>query len=337
MTSTEIQRKIDEKTKPVGALGLLEELAFQIASLQQTLTPVLRDPTILVFAADHGIALEPVSAYPREVTGQMVHNFLQGGAAINVFCRANDIALKIIDAGIHTDLGEHPGLIRARIGKGTRNALHEPAMTPAEVSDCFDHATAIIENLGASNNVVGFGEMGIGNTSSAALLMSGACKIPVAECAGRGTGLSDGQLLKKIEILEQAQARHAPTDDPMELLATFGGYEIAQICGAMLAAWRHGKLILVDGFICSVAFLIAQRIQPGITPNTVFCHLSEEQGHRQLLHYLNAKPVLQLGMRLGEGSGCAVAWPIIQSSLAFFNEMASFGDANVSEKDPSHD
>lgn len=333
--SEAIQRKIDEKTKPPGSLGLLEALAFQIASVQQSLHPVLRDPAIVVFAGDHGIAEEAVSAFPQGVTRQMVINFLRGGAAINVFCRTNELSLKIVDAGVCGDFSGESGPIDAKVREGTRNFLHEPAMTGEEAARCFDHAEKIVDGLGAANNVIGFGEMGIGNTSSAAVLMSTLCDLPVASCVGRGTGLDDRQLKRKVAVLEQARANHPATNDPMRLLTTFGGYEIAQMCGAMLAGYRMNKILLIDGFIASVAFLAARRLRPEIGHNAVFCHESDENGHRALLEHLEARPVLRLGMRLGEGSGCAVAWPIIRNAVAFFNEMASFTDAGVSGKESS--
>ncbi|MEX2382743.1 MAG: nicotinate-nucleotide--dimethylbenzimidazole phosphoribosyltransferase [Opitutales bacterium] len=333
ITSEEIQRKIDEKTKPPGSLGRLEELAFQIATVQQTLDPVLQKPAIIVFAGDHGIADEPVSAFPKGVTRQMVINFLRGGAAINVFCRTHGISLKIVDAGVCGAFPGEDGLIQAKVREGTRNFLFEPAMTGEEVDICFRHAEEIVEGIASGNNVLGFGEMGIGNTSSAALLMSALSGAPVNECVGRGTGVNDEQLAGKIAILETAKARHPATNDPMRILATFGGYEIAQICGAMLAGYRRNKILLIDGFIASVAFLTARRIEPEIRRNAIFCHESQEKGHRRLLKLLDAKPILHLNMRLGEGSGCALAWPIIQNAVAFFNEMASFTGAGVSQSE----
>jgi nicotinate-nucleotide--dimethylbenzimidazole phosphoribosyltransferase len=328
-----IKSKIDLKTKPLGSLGLLEKLATQICLIQNTLSPKLTNPTLLVFAADHGIAKDGVSAYPSEVTPQMVLNFLNGGAAINVFCSQNNIALKIVDAGVNFDFKENEKLIDAKIAKGTKSFLTENAMTSTEVGVCFSKANEIVETVYKTNcNIIAFGEMGIGNTSSASMLMSALCNIPIEDCVGRGTGLDDKQLQNKINILKQAQQNHSTPKNAIEALEFFGGFEIAQICGAMLAAYDKNMLILVDGFIATSAFLCAYNINNKIKNNAIFCHQSDEQGHKKMLDYLCVSPLLNLGMRLGEGTGCAVAYPIIQSAVNFINEMASFESANVSNK-----
>ena len=324
-----LQEKIDNKTKPLGALGELEKLALQIGNIQNSLNPKLSNPTILVFAGDHGI--EGVSAFPSEVTAQMVFNFLQGGAAINVFCQQHDIAIKIIDAGVNYDFQSQSELIDAKIAKGTKNYLHDAAMTMAELDLCFDKSSEIVETVYQGGcNIIGFGEMGIANTSSASLIMNQLSGIALEKCVGRGTGLSDEQLQNKLKILTQAQNKHPNLTMPKQILATFGGFEIAQICGAMLAAYQKNMLLMIDGFIASAAFLVAQNIEPKIQQNAIFCHLSDESGHKLLLDYLKAKPLLQLGMRLGEGTGCAVAYPIINSAVSFLNNMASFDSAGVS-------
>ncbi|WP_069470952.1 nicotinate-nucleotide--dimethylbenzimidazole phosphoribosyltransferase [Candidatus Marithrix sp. Canyon 246] len=326
-----LQEKIDNKTKPLGALGELETLALQIGNIQNSLNPKLSNPTILVFAGDHGV--EGVSAFPSEVTAQMVLNFLQGGAAINVFCQKHDIAIKIIDAGVNYDFQSQAQLIDAKIAKGTKNYLHDSAMTMAELDLCFDKSSEIIETVYQGGcNIIGFGEMGIANTSSASLIMNQLSGIPLEKCVGRGTGLNDEQFNRKLKILTQAQNNHPNLTQPKQILATFGGFEIAQICGAMLAAYQKNMLLMIDGFIASAAFLVAQHIEPKIQQNAIFCHLSDESGHKLLLDYLNAKPLLQLGMRLGEGTGCAVAYPIINSAVTFLNQMASFDSAGVSNK-----
>ena len=328
-----IKHKIDFKTKPLGSLGALEHIATQICLVQNTLSPKLVNPTLLVFAADHGIAKDGVSAYPAEVTPQMVLNFLSGGAAINVFCKQNSITLKIIDAGVNFDFEQNESLIDAKITKGTKSFLNRNAMSAAELELCFTKANEIIETIHKTEcNIIGFGEMGIGNTSSASMLMSALCNMPIEDCVGRGTGLDDAQLSRKIEILTTAQANHEKTNDAKELLQFFGGFEIAQICGAMLAAYQKNMVILVDGFIASAAFLCASAINPKIKTNAIFCHQSDEQGHKKILDFLGVKPILNLGMRLGEGTGCAVAYPIIQSAVNFMNEMASFESAGVSNK-----
>ena len=328
-----IKNKINSKTKPLGSLGQLEEIATQICLVQNTLSPSLINPTLLVFASDHGIANDGVSAYPAEVTPQMVLNFLNGGAAINVFCKQNKINLKIVDAGVNFDFEPYENLINAKINKGTKSFLNQPAMTKAELEQCFLKAETIIESISATDcNVIGFGEMGIGNTSSASMLMSSLGDIPIEDCVGRGTGLDDKQLNKKIEILRHAQQNHPKITDAKQALEHFGGFEIAQICGAMLASYKKNILILVDGFIATAAFLCAYKINEKIIDNAIFCHQSDEQGHKKMLDYLGVKPILNLGMRLGEGTGCAIAYPIIQSAVNFINEMASFESAGVSHK-----
>ena len=334
MFTDELQHKIDAKTKPLGALGRLEQLAFQIGSIQNTLSPVLKYPTIVVFAGDHGIANEGVSAYPQEVTFQMVMNFLQGGAAINVFSRQNNIQLKIVDAGVNYDFEKQNQLIQAKIAKGTHSFLHDKAMSKNQLMECLSKSKEIVDEIADSTcNVIGFGEMGIGNTSSATMLMSYFCNLPIEKCVGHGTGLDDQQLENKITVLRQAQKFHGQITEPLEIMQTFGGFEIAQMCGAILAAYERNMIILIDGFIASSAFLAAQKIQPNILSHAIFCHLSDEYGHQNLLEHLGVRAILNLNMRLGEGSGCAVAYPIIQSAVAFLNEMASFESAKVSNKD----
>ncbi len=333
MISEQLQHKIDFKTKPLHALGTLEKLALQIGTIQNTLNPVLKNPTLVVFAADHGIAKAGVSAYPQEVTYQMVINFLQGGAAINVFCKQNNIALKIVDAGVNFDFEPNEALIVAKVGKGTASFLIAEAITKPQLNLCFTNGQNIVNAIFKSGcNTIAFGEMGIGNTSSATLLMSYLCNLPIEKCVGRGTGLNDTQLENKIRVLKQAQAHHGNITDPETVLATFGGFEIAQMCSAMLTACQNNMLILVDGFIASAAFLCAYKINPKIKDNAIFCHLSDEFGHQNLLNYLQVEPLLKLNMRLGEGTGCAIAYPIIQSAVAFLNQMASFENAGVSNK-----
>lgn len=328
----QIQHAIDTKTKPLGALGKLEEVAFQVAKIQQTLTPQLLNPSILTFAGDHGAANAGVSAYPQEVTFQMVMNFLQGGAAINVFCQQNDIALQVVDAGVNFDFEDAPGLINAKIAHGTANYIEASAMSKDQLNACLKQAANIVADVAASGcNVIGFGEMGIGNTASASLIMSAICKLPIERCVGRGTGLDDAGLDRKLGLLTEAQTHHGEMSDPHQILQTFGGFEVAQICGAMLAAKQQNMVIMVDGFIATAAYLVAQSIDPEISDNAIFCHTSNESGHQLMLDYLKVEPLVNLGMRLGEGTGCAVAYPLIKSAVAFLNEMASFESAGVSE------
>ncbi|SDM83070.1 nicotinate-nucleotide--dimethylbenzimidazole phosphoribosyltransferase [Siphonobacter aquaeclarae] len=328
-----LRRKIDFKTKPLGALGLLEKLAFRIAMIQKTETPVLSDPTIVVFAGDHGIASEGVSAYPPEVTFQMVENFIAGGAAINVFCRQNGLGLRVVDAGVRYDFSENAPIIHAKAAPGTANFLREPAMTDVQLAFCLEQGALVVHNLRRdASNVVGFGEMGIGNTSSASVLMSLLTGLPLDACVGRGTGLSNEKFARKKEILAEAIRVNGVQTDPREALRTYGGFEIAQMVGAIRAARSAGMTILIDGFISTAAALVAFRMQPNVLDNIIFSHRSEEQGHALLLDYLGAEPVLQLQLRLGEGTGCALAYPVLKNAVAFLNQMSSFEEAGVSGK-----
>lgn len=330
---TLLKEKIDSKTKPIGALGTLETLAFQLASVFETLNPKIINPNIVVFAADHGIANHGVSDYPQDVTRQMVNNFLEGGAAINVFCKQNDIELSIVDAGVNYDFPTNTKLLDAKMAKGTQSFLHVPAMSEAEVQLCLDKGKLIVDNIAKSgSNCIGFGEMGIGNTSTASVLMSILTDFSIEDCVGKGTGVSDEKLIQKQNILKKAIENYSGQADLMSQLSYFGGFEILQMAGGMLAAFENKMLILVDGFICTVAFLIASEINPNIKKNAVFCHCSAEKAHIKLLDYLHAKPILNLDLRLGEGTGCAIAFPILKSAEAFLNEMASFESAGISRK-----
>ena len=331
-----LQAKIDTKTKPLGALGLLEEITLQVGLIQNSLIPQLRKPHIVVFAADHGIANEGVSAYPQEVTRQMVLNFLNEGAAINVFCRQNHLALTVVDAGVNADLPVHPALIHAKIAKGTKNFLHQPAMTLEECERAIDAGARIVRRLAEDGcNTIGFGDMGIGNTASATVLMHVFTGCAMERCVGRGAGVNDEQFKHKLNILKQAAERHAVNaQDPLQVLSTFGGFEIAMICGGILQAAAQGMVILVDGFIATSAFLAAHRCCPGVLDYALFCHRSDEKGHHEMLHHLNVRPLLDLHMRLGEGTGAALAFPLVQAAVGFLNQMASFSSAGVSEKTP---
>ena len=329
-----LQHKIDHKTKPLGALGRLEALALQIGLIQNTLTPQLNKPTMLVFAADHGIAASGVSPYPQAVTAQMVLNFLAGGAAINVFAKQNNMQLCVIDAGVNHQFEPNPNLIDAKIAMGTASFLHAPAMTAAQCEHALTQGAALAQQeIDVGCNVLGFGEMGIANTSSASCLMSVLCGLPIVQCVGRGTGLDDAGLAKKIEILDQAIQHHTLSgQEPMQVLATIGGFEIAMMVGAMLGAAQQKTVLLIDGFIATAALLVAAKLQPNILQYCVFAHCSGEAGHKQLLDYLDAKPLLDLGLRLGEGTGAALALPLLQAAANFLNDMASFESAGVSEK-----
>jgi nicotinate-nucleotide--dimethylbenzimidazole phosphoribosyltransferase len=331
---TAIQFKIDQKTKPTASLGVLENLAKQIAVVFQTDSPKIIAPHLVVFAADHGIANHGVSAYPQDVTRQMVNNFLEGGAAINVFCKQNNIALSIVDAGVNYDFPTNTALIAAKIGKGTASFLNEPAMSSTELQLCFSKGSEIVRTIAQTNcNCIGFGEMGIGNTTTAAVLMSVLLQIPIEECIGLGTGIANEKLRFKQEIAKKALNNYTGPETLDSQLAYFGGFEIMQMAGAILEAKAQNMLILVDGFIATVAFLVAFKKDPAVLHNAIFSHLSAEQGHQKIINYLGVRPLLQLDLRLGEGTGCALAFPLVQSAVAFLNEMASFESAGVNSKE----
>jgi nicotinate-nucleotide--dimethylbenzimidazole phosphoribosyltransferase len=337
---TALQHKIDQKTKPPGALGGLERLALQIGLVQQTLSPALDSPHIAVFAGDHGAAKTGVSAFPQEVTWQMVENFLAGGAAINVFARANGLTLRIVDAGVAHDFGVRDGLVDAKIAPGTRNYLDEAAMTPDQCTTALTRGMTLARDFAANGcKVLGFGEMGIGNTAAASLITHHLTGTPLADCIGRGTGLDDPGLARKRALLMQAAARagvpvssSGGSEHAQTVLAEFGGFEIAMMAGAMLGAAEAGMLLLIDGFIVGAAILVAARIEPAIVDYAVFCHRSAEPGHQAQLKAFDAEPLIDLGLRLGEGTGAALAWPLVRAAAAFLNEMASFESAGVAEK-----
>ena len=321
---------IDHKTKPPGSLGALETLARQVGLIQQSADVALRSPAIIVFAADHGVVDEGVSAYPQSVTWQMVENFLAGGAAINVFARQSACALQIVDAGVNHNFGSRAGLLDCKIGHGTANFAVQPAMSAPQCEAAMEHGMRIVRAL--DGNVVGFGEMGIGNTTSAAALMYKLTGALVADCVGAGTGLAPDGVLHKQRVIEAAVTRHAAAVDALDVLATFGGFEIAMIAGAILAAAERRMIILVDGFIVTSALLVAARLQPAVLDYCVFSHCSDEHGHRRMLAHLEARPLLNLGLRLGEGTGCALALPLLGAAVAFLREMATFTSAQVSDK-----
>ncbi|CAM1341841.1 nicotinate-nucleotide--dimethylbenzimidazole phosphoribosyltransferase [Tenacibaculum amylolyticum] len=331
---TQLQEKIDYKTKPIGALGTLETIAKQIGAIQNTLTPKIVAPTIVVFAGDHGIVKnKPVSPYPQEVTQQMVLNFLNGGAAINVFCKQHNLNLHIVDAGVNGVFEKSDVLLDYKIAMGTKDYSQEPAMSATEVNTALEKGRTIVKKIHEKGtNVIGFGEMGIGNTSAASLLMSYFTKTSIEACVGSGTGLDDKGIQQKATILREVYDKHINNiNTPIDVLQHFGGFEIAMMCGAMLEAAELQMTLLIDGFIVTSALLTAYYIDQNIIEYCIFSHTSGEQGHRKMLAHLNAIPLLNLGMRLGEGSGAAVAFPIIKSAVSFLNEMATFKSASVSE------
>ena len=336
-----LQHKIDQKTKPRGALGLLETVAKKVGLIQQRLDPEFGQPHMLVFAGDHGAAKAGVSAYPQDVTWQMVENFLAGGAAINVFARQNDLHLAIIDAGVAHDFGKRPGLINAKMAPGTANYLEEPAMSAEQCAMAIERGGEFCRNLSSNAcNLVGFGEMGIGNTAAASLITHCLTGASLADCVGRGTGLDDAGLARKQGLLEQALQRYRAAggdNDPARVLAEFGGFEIAMMVGAMLGAAEAKMTLLIDGFIVGAAALTAIRLVPAVADYCIFCHRSAEPGHAAQLQALGAEPLLDLGLRLGEGTGAALAYPLVLGAVNFLKEMASFESAGVSDKSADKD
>ncbi|QFU24262.1 nicotinate-nucleotide--dimethylbenzimidazole phosphoribosyltransferase [Shewanella eurypsychrophilus] len=327
----EIQHKIDDKTKPVGALGELEHLAKQLAQVLGKDKPQIIKPKLLVFAADHGIAASGVSIAPSEVTTQMVMNFINGGAAINVFCRQVGFELEVIDCGILQPLEGVEGIIDQRLGAGTAPIHLQAAMTLGAVKQGFEMARKRVEyHHQQGTNLLALGEMGIGNTSSAAAIMASIMKIKGADCVGRGTGIDAATLKRKQLLVEKALLIHeAELTDPLNILACLGGFEIVQMTGAMLAAAERKMLIVVDGFIATAAAMVAVQINKHVRDYMIFGHQSDERGHCLMMSHLQARPLLRLGMRLGEGTGAALALPIIQAAAGFYNEMASFSDAGI--------
>jgi nicotinate-nucleotide--dimethylbenzimidazole phosphoribosyltransferase len=342
----QLQHTIDFKTKPQGALGQLEALALQLGCIQQSSKISFDAPQMVVFASDHGITAEGVSAFPQAVTQQMVANMLAGGAAVNVFARQHGFAVTVVDAGVaaqlpaHNDAHSHahnnahsqahPLLQSRKIALGTRNACVTTAMTASQAAQAVQAGMDVVRSL--PGNVLALGEMGIGNTSSAALIFALLAKVPVDEVAGRGTGLDDTQMQTKLTALRKAQALHAQASAPMDVLAAVGGFEIAMMAGAMLQAAAQRRVVLIDGFIASAAALVACGIAPQVKDYMVFCHVGAEHGHRALLAHLGAKPLLGLGLRLGEGTGALLAWPLLVSAALFVEQMASFESAGVDHK-----
>jgi nicotinate-nucleotide--dimethylbenzimidazole phosphoribosyltransferase len=325
-----LRHKMDHKTKPQGALGQLEDLALQLGLIQRNDVVSFKDPQIVVFAADHGIAAEGVSAFPFEVTEQMVINMLDGGAAINVLARQHGFALHVVDAGVAAELNDHPQLIKRKIARGTQNICKGPAMSQEQMFAALQAGCDIVKTL--PGNVIAFGEMGIANTSTAALILNRLTGATLKEATGRGTGLDDNQLMHKRKVLMLAVLRHPDAVLPLQVLAAMGGFEIAMMTGAMLQAASERRVVLVDGFIASCAALLAQRLVAQSQHYMVFCHQSAERGHRILLDQLRARALLNLDLRLGEGTGALLAWPLVQSAARLMNEMASFATAGVSNR-----
>lgn len=325
----EIRARLDALTKPPGSLGELERLALRLALLQGTSRPRIVAPHVVVFAGDHGATAAGVSAYPASVTAQMVANFLAGGAAIAVFARALGLELLVVDAGVRSPLGAHPRLRDLKIAPGTRSYVDGPAMTPGERDRAIEAGRGIVRELAeAGCNVLALGEMGIGNSASAALLVHRLAPAPLERCVGPGAGLDPAGVERKLAVLRRAADR-AAVDAPLDVLAEFGGYELAMLVGALLESRQRQVFVLVDGYIVTSAVLVAARLEPRVLDACAFAHVSAEPGHRLALAALAARPLLDLDLRLGEGSGAALAYPLLLAAERMLNEMATFASAGV--------
>ncbi|HRA61594.1 MAG TPA: nicotinate-nucleotide--dimethylbenzimidazole phosphoribosyltransferase [Burkholderiaceae bacterium] len=335
-----LQHRLDQKTKPLGSLGRLEALARQLGEVLGEPLPQLEQPQLLVFAADHGLARQGVSAYPSDVTWQMVENFLAGGAAVSVLARQHGITLTVIDCGVAHDFASRPALAPGRaqllvrkIAEGSADSSRQPAMTQAQCLTAITNGREVVRSL--PGNVVLLGEMGIGNTSAAAMLLARLTGRDIAACTGAGTGLDAAALAHKIGVLARVLQHHADAVEPLAALAAFGGFEIASLVGAVLQAALERRVVLVDGFIVGAAVLVAQALEPAVLQRCVFAHRSGERGHAWMLQYLHVVPLLELDLRLGEGSGAALAWPLLQSASLLLSEMASFATAGVAVRSGS--
>ena len=324
--------KINNLTKPKGSLGTLESLALQIGLIQQTLTPTLQHPQNIIFAADHGIVEEGVSLSPKEITWQHISNFLHGGAGVNFLCRQHGFTLKIVDAGVDYDLPYEKGIINMKVRKGTRSYLHEAAMTEEEMELCLERGAEVVRRCHEEgSNILSFGEMGIGNTSSSSMWMTCFTDIPLKECVGAGSGLDNAGIRHKYEILKQALDNYRGDGSPRDIIRHFGGLEMVMAIGAMLQAAELKMIILVDGFIMTNCILAAGKLHPEVLDYAIFGHCGDESGHKLLLEKLNANPLLHLGLRLGEGTGAICAYPIVVSAVRMINEMDNFAHAAITK------
>ena len=329
-----LQAKIDNLTKPKGSLGRLEELALQVGLIQQTLSPELRHPQNIVFAADHGIVEEGVSIAPKEVTWQQVCHFThpQGTGGVNFLCRQHGFTLKVVDAGVDYDLPRDRGIIDLKVARGTRNFLHGPAMTPEQMEQCLLGGASVVRQcFDEGSNVLSFGEMGIGNTSPSSIWMSYFTGIPLIECVGAGSGLDNAGIRHKYEVLSRAMDNYRGDGSPSDLIRWFGGFEMVMAVGAMLQAAELKMVILVDGFIMTNCMLAASRLYPEVLEYAVFGHCGDESGHRKVLDAMDARPLLNLGLRLGEGTGAICAYPILDSAVRMINQMDTFSGADITK------
>lgn len=327
----DIIAKIDNLTKPKGSLGMLEEIALQLCLIQKTLTPELRCPHNVLFAADHGIIEEGVTVSPKEVTWQQLSHFSKGGAGINFLCEQHGFRLVLVDSGVDYNIPAGHGIIDMKIDRGTRNFLHGAAMTAGQLEQCLASGAEVVEEISKSTgcNIISFGEMGSGNTSASSMWMHLFTDIDLDLCIGAGAGLDNPGILHKKEVLHRALDNYSGSDDTLSKMAWFGGFEMAMAVGGMLKAAELSMTIIVDGFIMTSCILAASRLYPNVTDYAIFGHQGDECGHKLMIGVLGARPLLQLGLRLGEGSGAVCAYPIIESAVRMINRMDQFGDANV--------
>lgn len=331
--TSSLQNKIDNLTKPKGSLGMLEHLALQIGLIRHTLSPELKAPHNVLFAGDHGIIEEGVTVSPKEVTWQQLSHFSKGGAGINFLCEQHGFTLTLVDSGVDYDIPAGHGIIDMKVGRGTRNFLHGPAMTEEEFDLCLERGAAVVETIHHETgcNIISFGEMGSGNTSPSAVWMHLLTGIPLADCTGAGAGLDTGGVSHKQQVLTMAVDNYSGDGSLISKLAWFGGYEMAMAVGGMLKAAELGMIIIVDGFIMTSCMLAASRLYPEVMDYAIFGHQGDESGHKLMLRHMGAKPLLHLSLRLGEGSGAVCAYPIIESAVRMITRMDSFGDANVTK------
>lgn len=335
-----LQHKIDYKTKPLGSLGRIESVALQLGEILGQESPVLVDPQMVVFAGDHGLTARGISAFPSDVSWQMVENFLAGGAAVSVLARQNNISLTVVDCGVNHDFlaglpegAQRAGLLVRKVANGTADASKQTAMTAEQCQQALRNGQDIVKSL--PGNALLLGEMGIGNTSAASMLLARLAGLDIEVCTGAGTGLDAPAVQRKTAVLREVLALHADATAPLDALAAFGGFEIATMVGAVLQAAHERRVVVVDGFIATSAVLVAHALQPLVLQRCVFAHRSGERGHEFMLQHLGVQALLDLGLRLGEGSGAALAWPLLMSGCAILREMASFESAGVSEKSES--
>ncbi len=332
---SEIQKKIDNLNKPKGSLGMLEDIALKICMIQHTTSPSLSHPCHLLLGADHGIEKEGVSLSPRDVTWQQMINFTHGGGGVNMFCRQHGFDLRIVDLGVDHDLSEYKEIRNMKIAYGTKDFLYEDAMTAEEMEIALQNGAKLADEcIEDGCNVLCIGEMGIANTSPSSIWLHIFGKVPLEECIGAGSGVGGAQLQHKFDVLKKSVERYArlyDTDDAYSIIRNFGGFEMVGAIGAMLRAAEKKVTILVDGFIMSACMLAASILYPEVLHYAIFGHCGDEHAHARMLSLMNVKPILSLGLRLGEGTGALCAYPIIESSIRMINEMNNFENANITK------